>query len=297
MAIQVHRPTPADPSRSDGNQPDDFQLAVQAATRAIRAINAGERTGDGAEFIAHLAAAVAANLGSSYTLTQARSGSWEAAKVLDLVHSTAGYDDEYLLMYRTEPVEIVVNAEFELNELGLWKTYPASIEHIGQQLFGDRYKLTRTETHPVWGTREIQRGHLTADELERMEQIDELLWNLEEADQTDYQTRFTETVTAEYQRLRSEDPNVYPPSVTVTVRFTDDLDDLTDPWDGLAGRLYAHARANTPMPGSNTPPDHTVGEQYADRLLAAGLWPHLRVPELAHHSVPITHDTTNEVEP
>jgi hypothetical protein len=67
--------TPGTPAGIDGDQPDDFETAVQAATRAIRAINAGKRGGDGAEFIAHLAAAVAANLGSSYALIQARPGS------------------------------------------------------------------------------------------------------------------------------------------------------------------------------------------------------------------------------
>ncbi|WP_134006239.1 hypothetical protein [Kribbella sp. VKM Ac-2566] len=57
--VSAELPGPGEP------RPDDFQIAVQAATRAIRAINAGERSGDGAEFITHLLATVAANLGSS----------------------------------------------------------------------------------------------------------------------------------------------------------------------------------------------------------------------------------------
>lgn len=294
MAIQAHQPAQADSAGADGNQPDDFRLAVQAATRAIRAINAGERSGDGAEFIAHLVVAVAANLGSSYTLTQARSGSWEAAKVLDLVHSTAGYDDEYLLMYRTEPVEIVVNTEFELGELGLWKTYSASIEHIGQQLFGTRYKLTRTETHPVWGTREIQRGHLTAVERERMEPIDELLWDLEDAERVEYRRRFTEAGEAEFERLHSESPMQFPDHLSVNVRYTDDYADLTEVWTGdMASRLYEHALNNTPLPGSDARPDRTIGQRYAQTLLDAGHWPHLRIPELAHYGAPITDTTTS----
>ena len=54
--------------------PDDFDVAVTAVTRAIRRINADQRAGDGAEFIAHLIATVAANLGSSAAVTAARSG-------------------------------------------------------------------------------------------------------------------------------------------------------------------------------------------------------------------------------
>jgi hypothetical protein len=78
---------------ADSAEQDDFQVAVTAVTRAIRAINNDQRGGDGAEFITHLIATVAANLGSA----AGRPGSWEAAGVGDLLRSTVGYDDEYLL--------------------------------------------------------------------------------------------------------------------------------------------------------------------------------------------------------
>jgi hypothetical protein len=51
---------------SDTNdQTDELEVAVAAVTRAIREINNDERPGDGAEFITHLLATVAANLGST----------------------------------------------------------------------------------------------------------------------------------------------------------------------------------------------------------------------------------------
>ncbi|TCN36850.1 hypothetical protein EV644_11214 [Kribbella orskensis] len=58
-----------------GTEPDDFQVAATAITRAIRAINNNQRGGDGAEFIAHLLATVAANLGSTEAVTAGRPGS------------------------------------------------------------------------------------------------------------------------------------------------------------------------------------------------------------------------------
>lgn len=148
-------------------EPDDFEAAVAAVTRAIRAINDDQRPGDGAEFITHVLATVAANLGSTDALIMSRSGSWEAAGAQDLLRSTVGYDDEFLLTYRTEPVEIVVNSVYELDDLGMFETYEASTGHIGQVLFGDRWSRSR--------------DRLTLDQLEQIGDIEEQLVELENA--------------------------------------------------------------------------------------------------------------------
>jgi len=263
--------------------PDDFDVAVTAVTRAIRRINADQRAGDGAEFIAHLIATVAANLGSSDAVTAARSGSWEAAGVQDLLRSTVGYDDEYLLTYRTEPVEIVVNSVYELDDLGMFETYEASTSHIGRGLFGDRW------TQP--------RDRLTLDELEQIEDIEELLVELEKSDRAEYQQRFAATVQARFEQLRTDEPHRYPEHLKVTVRFTDgtdsSTDDLTGGWGSdLASLLYQHARETTPLTGTDNAPDWTAGQRHADTILAAGHWPHLRIPALAHYATPT--DTTKE---
>lgn len=264
-------------------EPDDFQVAVTAVTRAIRAINADQRGGDGGEFITHLLATVAANLGSTDALTAGRPGSWEAAGVSDLLRSTVGHDDEYLLSFRTEPIEIVVNSIYELDDLGMFETYEASIDHIGQVLFGDRWSPSR--------------DRLTPDQLEQIEDIEEQLVELEKHDRAEYQQRFTATVRARFEQLRTEDPGRYPAHLTVTVRFADDNainDDLADGWGGdLASHLYQHARETTPLPGSDTAPDWAAGQRHADTLLATGHWPHLRIPTLAHYDTPPTTPSTD----
>jgi hypothetical protein len=257
-------------------EPDEFRVAVTAVTRAIRAINADQRGGDGAEFVTHLLATVAANLGSSDAVTAGRPGSWEAAGVGDLLRSTVGYDDEYLLTFRTEPIEIVVNSIYELDDLGMFETYEASTDHIGRVLFGDRWSRSR--------------ARLTVDQLEQSEDIEEQLVELEKHDRDEYQQRFAATVRARFEQLRTEEPNRYPEHLVVTVRFTDDNasnDDLTDGWSSdLASQLYQHARETTPLSGSDTAPDWAAGQRHADTLLAAGHWPHLRIPTLAHYGTP-----------
>jgi len=259
-----------------GTEPDEFQVAVTAVTRAIRAINNNPRGGDGAEFVTQLLATVAANLGSSDAVTAGRPGSWEAAGVGDLLRSTVGYDDEYLLTYRTEPIEIVVNSVYELDDLGMFEAYEASTAHIGQALFGGRWSRSR--------------DRLTVAELEQIEDIEEQLVELEKRDRDEYQQRFAATVRARFEQLRAEDPVRYPEHLTVAVRFADDNasnDDLTDAWGSdLASQLYQHARETTPLPGSDTALDWAAGQRHADSLLAAGHWPHLRIPTLAHYGTP-----------
>lgn len=273
-----------------GTEPDDFQVAATAVTRAIRAINNAQRDGDGAEFITHLLATVAANLGSSDAVTAGRPGSWEAAGVSDLLRSTVGYDDEYLLTYRTEPIEIVVNSVYELDDLGMFEIYEASTNHIGRALFADRWTPSR--------------DRLTLNELEQIEAIEELLAELEHRERAEYQRRFTATVQARLEQLRTDDPHRYPEHLTVTVRFADEdasypasNDDLTDGWGSdLASLLYQHARETTPLPGTDTAPDWTVGQRHAETVLAAGHWPHLRIAALAHYSAPTITTPSTEKE-
>jgi hypothetical protein len=259
-------------------EPDDFDLAVTAVTKAIRAINADQRGGDGADFIAHLLATVAANLGSSDALIAARPGSWEAAGVEGLLRSTVGYNDECLLTYRTEPIEVVVNVVYELDDLGLFETYEASTDHIGRALFGQRWSQAR--------------GHLTIEELEQIEEIEEQLAELEQRDRAEYQERFAATIHERFQQLCSDSSDRYPEHLTVTLRFADhttDHTELTDGWSTtLESQLYQYAREHTPLPSSDAAPDWPIGHSHATALLAAGHWPHLRIPALAHYGIPTT---------
>jgi hypothetical protein len=267
---------------NDQSEPTDFEIAHTAIARAIRAINNDERPGDGAEFITHLLATVAANLGSSYALTKSRSGSWEAAGVSELLHSTVGSDDEYLMTYRTDPIEIVASSSYELDDLGIYETYEASLAHIGQVLFGDRWTPSR--------------DRLTVDDLEQIEDVHDYLYDLEVQDRAEYEERFTAAVAARLRELRTGDPHRYPATLTVTVRFVNDSDNdraLTEGWGfDLASQLYQYARENTLLPGSDAKPDWSP--RFVDRLLVEGHWPHLRIPELAHYATPT--DSTTEQE-
>ncbi|MDX3003250.1 hypothetical protein PWY87_16285 [Kribbella solani] len=269
-------PNPGDPYLSGPlpPEPDDFQVAVAACTRAIRAINAGQRGGDGAEFVTHLLATVAANLGSSYAVIKARPGSWEADRVSALLASTVGEADQYLVGYRSEPVELVINSVYELDDLGLYETYEASTNHIGAVLFGNRWTRSR--------------DRLTVDQLEQIQEIEQTLVDLEDADRAEFERRFTAAVTAEFERRKADAGGNIPAQLTVNVRFVNHYDNLTDGWEhGIASELYVHARGAVLLPGSDTTPDWST-TTHASSLLAAGHWPHLRIPELAHYGIPST---------
>lgn len=65
--------------------------------RAYRVLLEAARTEhDFSDWLAHLLADVAGQLGSSDDLTAGRPGSWEADLVNRLVKGTVGWDDEYL---------------------------------------------------------------------------------------------------------------------------------------------------------------------------------------------------------
>jgi hypothetical protein len=161
----------------------------------------------------------------------------------------------------------------------MFETYEASTSHIGRVLFGDRWTRSR--------------DRLSLDQLEQIEEIEELLVELEKTDRGTYEQRFAATVQARLEQLRADGPNRYPEHLTVTVRFAGDEatsnDELTDGWGSdLASLLYQYARETTPLPGTDSAPDWTAGQRHADTVLAAGHWPHLRVPALAHYGTPTT---------
>jgi hypothetical protein len=59
---------------------------------------------DWAEFVTRALASAAANAGGTSKILSGRPGSWEAARMREVLESTVGADDERLLEYRTEPV-------------------------------------------------------------------------------------------------------------------------------------------------------------------------------------------------
>jgi hypothetical protein len=61
---------------------------------------------DWAEFATLALAGAAANVGSTVKILSGRPGSWEAARIGEVLQSTVGADDEHLLGHRTEPIVV-----------------------------------------------------------------------------------------------------------------------------------------------------------------------------------------------
>lgn len=80
------------------------------ATAAITEAARNER--DFAEWLTHLLAAVAGEMGSSYALIAGRPGSWESANLAGLLASAVGGNDEYLPLpqWRTRAPEFAHEA-------------------------------------------------------------------------------------------------------------------------------------------------------------------------------------------
>jgi hypothetical protein len=73
----------------------------QVTREAVRTLRIGHATvHDFSDWLASVLSSVAAELGSSDALVAGRPGSWEAAKVIELVKGTVGWDDEYLAQHR-----------------------------------------------------------------------------------------------------------------------------------------------------------------------------------------------------
>jgi hypothetical protein len=112
---------------------------------------------DWAEFVTLALAGAAANLGGIAQALAGRPGSWEAAKVEDLLYATVGTDEEDLWRHRTEPVRLVVDVdELLADRTDAWSQYNAA-EHLlytrqtaaeeadpypDQEAYGWDYKIT-----------------------------------------------------------------------------------------------------------------------------------------------------------
>ncbi|MGH3974675.1 MAG: hypothetical protein ACRDS9_15295 [Pseudonocardiaceae bacterium] len=111
-----------------------------------------ERT-DFAGFLAAALAAVAANAGGQETLRAGRDGSWEADLVRQLVAGTAGYGDEHLWGYRTDPLNITLYVEEIVNELSWSPTEGdrSTMDYFeAAQEVGRRYEAAAAESPDVY---------------------------------------------------------------------------------------------------------------------------------------------------
>jgi hypothetical protein len=249
-----------------------YETQLRAAAAAlVAAIRAGVT--DGAETISHLLATAAANLGGMHTLTAVRPGSWEADYVDRFLASTVGPGAEWLLQYRTAPIEIVECLDASMGELGIDWVYDDSYEVIDQ-----------AEADTCGG----DDAQLADAASERLARAEELINELRGLDYAAYRRAFESKVQAAVDELRRT--RGLPESVPVRVRWVEWSDrgqatGAQDAWGTVEGELWETAWLRTPPPGfteplADIPGPRTLGEV----LQATGRMPHQRIPELAGYA-------------
>ena len=112
---------------------DAIDVLTEAA-RHRRTYGAGDHVhyeqADFAEFVTLALAGAAANVGGIEALLAGRPASWEADGVRTLLTSTVGWDEEYLLEHRTEPLTVAVHVDDLLHELGYAQLYDEAHDEL-----------------------------------------------------------------------------------------------------------------------------------------------------------------------
>ena len=249
-----------------------------AADALVSAIRGGVT--DGAEAISHLLATVAANLGGMRILTAARPGSWEADYVDRFLASTVGPDGEWLLQYRTAPIEVVECVEDAMGDLGI------------DLLYDDSYALV----HHAEAAAVSDGGVWSAAAWDRVAGAEELIEQLRGRDYAAYRGAFEARVQAAAEELRRA--RYLSESVPVRVRWVDwsERDQTTraqQSWGSVESELWETARLSTPPPGFSEPLADIPGPRLPGEILReTGRMPHQRIPELAHYAA-VSGDHTN----
>jgi hypothetical protein len=202
-----------------------------------------------------------------------RPGSWEADSVDRFLASTVGVDREWLLGYRTAPIEIVECLEAAMGELGI------------EWLYDDSYDLIDEAEADACGG---DHAPLADAACERLVRAGELIDELRDRDYAAYRQGFEAQVRAAAGELRPT--RGLPESVPVRVRWVEWPDrglatSAQDAWGTVEFEVWEAARLRTPPPGfteqlSAIPGPDTPGEI----LQSTGRMPHQRIPELAHYA-------------
>jgi hypothetical protein len=225
--------------------------AVRVLTEAARrTITWADRDGvehrdqaDFAEFVTHAVAGAAANLGSVEAVLAGRPGSWEAHHVRQRLHATVGYDEQYLLEHRTEPIVVRVHVDDILNDLGFWAMYNGAHEEIGRREDAIHARHDESGHHGEYASGE----QTTLDELDALH---EALTTQREREWAAYGEAFTANVHRAAAELF--------PALRVPVQVIVELDwqnqlATDDEFNGPEWRLWETARLATPLPGTGIP--------------------------------------------
>lgn len=226
---------------------DPIARAIAALTEAEQA--AGDHV-DFAAVICGVVAAVAANAGGTERLLAGRSGSWEADKVRQMLHSMVGYDDEHLWEHRTIPLRLTLDPAGVWWDFGLMKMYDDEYDQALQGTYSEDERVA-----------------------EDAGQLIEALEALCGADQDAYVAAYAKTVKA---LLAERGINL-----DVEVVRVDVLDASQGPeqWSPLVDDLHTAARERTPLPATGQKPDwsngspavavRAAGRTYTERARAA----------------------------
>ena len=275
----MNRPSQHEQTATDAAR-EAYETQLQTAAGAlVAAIRAGVT--DGAETISHLLATAAANLGGIHTLTAARPGSWEAHYVDQFLASTVGPNGEYLLQYRTAPIEVVECVEALLADLDIAWLYDDSFELI------DRNETEATTTTArAAGDEEAELAEAAGA---RLDEAYDLIEHLRDSDYAAYRAAFETQLAAAADELRST--RHLPAGVPVRAQWVElaDRSQATaandNAWGTVEYHLWETARLRTAPPGFTEPLEELTGPHNLGELLrSAGRMPHQRIPELARYA-------------
>lgn len=258
-----------------------YERQLRVAAGALAAAIRGGFT-DGGETISHLLATVAANLGGMHTLTAARPGSWEAHYVDRFLASTVGPDGEWLLAYRTAPIEVVECVDAVMADLDIAWLYDESYDLVDAA----EYDAADSDEAPADAARQ------------RVARAEELLHRLQDRDYAAYKAAFEQRVRCAGDELRRT--RQLPESIEVRVRWVEWADraqatgaqQAQGAWGTVECELWEAAREQTPPPGFTEPLAEIHGPRTPGEILReTGRMPHQRIPELAHYTEPLSNST------
>ena len=231
------------------------ETAAQASGQSLWVDSGRREPADWAEFVSQALAGAAANMGGIEAILAGRPGSWEADSVRNLLASTIGHDEQYLLEHRTEPLVIELNIDELLVDLGAWNAYDDAHRELAR-----RYNAIGISTatgmpgDPVTEDAHTRLEPASEEQERQADEIAELEERLEQQrfqDWAAYGQALQAAVEAEAARLTGLTVPVVVRVDLDTFRRGDERGGVTS---GLADRLRDTAIQVTPLPGDGQPP-------------------------------------------
>jgi hypothetical protein len=221
---------------------DAVRVLTEAARRVItwadRDGRARHEQADFAEFVTHALVGAAANIGGIAPILAGRPGSWEADHLRHLMCATVGYDEQFLLERRTEPVVVRVRVSAIRDDLGIWTLYEQAYDELEHR------------EDVICGASPYPRP-ISQEQDAELAVIDELRAALH-AQRLREWAAYGAAFRANVLRAAGELFPRLPVPVEVIVELDRQHDQgVGDERDGPVWRLWEAARSSTPLPGSD----------------------------------------------